>query len=145
MKHTSYTDLIMTLYPEDNASGCRSITFQVCDDCCLQCSYCYQTHKGHNYMTKETAKAIIDLLFKMYDENKPDAFINHTTHGIVLDFIGGEPLMNVEIMEFATDYFLEQCITNGFIISVQVSRQMVFYTLNQKYKHICKNFMILFL
>ena len=30
-------------------------------------------------MTKETAKAIIDLLFKMYDEDKPDAFINHTT------------------------------------------------------------------
>jgi sulfatase maturation enzyme AslB (radical SAM superfamily) len=61
-------------------------------------------------MTKETAKAIIDLLFRMYDEDKPDAFINHTTHGIILDFIGGEPLMNVEIMEFATEYFIDQCL-----------------------------------
>lgn len=110
MKYQSYSDVIMFLYPEDNASGCRNITFQVCDDCCLNCSYCYQTHKGHNYMTKETAKAIIDLLFKMYDEDKPDTFINHTTHGIILDFIGGEPLMNVEIMDFATEYFLDECL-----------------------------------
>ena len=110
MKYQSYSDVIMFLYPEDNASGCRNITLQVCDDCCLKCSYCYQIHKGHNYMTKETAKAIIDLLFKMYDEDKPDAFINHTTHGIILDFIGGEPLMNVEIMDFATEYFLDECL-----------------------------------
>ena len=84
----SYLDLIATLYSEPDLRSCRNITLQVCDDCCLKCSYCYQIHKGHNYMTKETAKAIIDLLFKMYDEDKPDAFINHTTHGIILDFIG---------------------------------------------------------
>lgn len=106
----SYLDLIATLYSEPDLRSCRNITLQVCDDCCLKCSYCYQIHKGHNYMTKETAKAIIDLLFKMYDEDKPDAFINHTTHGIILDFIGGEPLMNVEIMEFATEYFIDQCL-----------------------------------
>ena len=106
----SYLDLIATLYSEPDLRSCRNITLQVCDDCCLKCSYCYQIHKSHNYMTKETAKAIIDLLFRMYDEDKPDAFINHTTHGIILDFIGGEPLMNVEIMEFATEYFIDQCL-----------------------------------
>ena len=34
-------------------------------------------------MTKETAKEIVDLLFKLYDENKEGAVINHHTYGII--------------------------------------------------------------
>ena len=58
-------------------------------------------------MTKETAKKIIDLLFKLYDENKEDSFINHHTRGIVLDFIGGEPLMNIDVIDYTMTYFIE--------------------------------------
>ena len=61
-------------------------------------------------MPKDIAKKGVDLIFKMYDENKPDAFINHHTHGIILSFIGGEPFMNVEVMDFITDYFIQQCV-----------------------------------
>jgi len=32
--HTNY-------YKEDPKTTCPSITFQVTDDCCLKCSYCY--------------------------------------------------------------------------------------------------------
>ena len=53
-------------------------------------------------MSKETAKKIIDLLFKLYDEDNDDMVINHHTKGLVLDFIGGEPFMNVETIEYAT-------------------------------------------
>lgn len=104
----SYGDSINSFY--HNAKACRNITFQITDDCCLNCSYCYQIHKGHKKMTKKTAKEAVDLLFKMYDENKEDAFINKNTHGIIIDFIGGEPLMNVPIMDFIVEYFIDKCV-----------------------------------
>lgn len=104
----SYGDSIGSFY--NDVKACRNITFQITDDCCLNCSYCYQIHKGHKKMTKETAKKAVDLLFKMYDENKEDAFINKNTHGIIIDFIGGEPLMNVPIMDFIIEYFIDRCV-----------------------------------
>jgi uncharacterized protein len=58
-------------------------------------------------MSKEVAKKGIDLLFKMYDENKEEAYINHHTHGIILDLIGGEPFMNIEVMDFIIEYFIQ--------------------------------------
>jgi sulfatase maturation enzyme AslB (radical SAM superfamily) len=108
---TGYHDFVVAQYlKEDPEVNCRNITIQVTDDCCLHCSYCYQTHKGHHYMTANTAKAVIDLLFKMYDDNIPNSFINHHTRGIILDFIGGEPFMNVAAMDVAVEHFIQCCI-----------------------------------
>ena len=61
-------------------------------------------------MTPDIAKQAIDLLFKMYDDNIEDAIINHTTKGLVIDFIGGEPFMNVELMDYILDYFITTCL-----------------------------------
>ncbi len=66
-------------------------------------------------MTKETAKKIVDLLFKLYDENKEGAVINHHTYGIILDFIGGEPFMNVPVIEYTMEYFLNECFKRDHI------------------------------
>ena len=108
MKNRDFSsDIIERFYQEDPKAQCRNITFQVTDDCCLKCSYCYQTHKGHAMMTNEVAKAAVDLLFKLYDENDENMVINHHTYGIVLDMIGGEPFMNVDVMDFIVDYFIQ--------------------------------------
>ena len=61
-------------------------------------------------MSKETAKQIIDLLFKMYNEDIEGAFISKKTPGIVLEFIGGEPLMNIELIDYICTYFMNKCI-----------------------------------
>ena len=61
-------------------------------------------------MTKEVAKKGIDLLFKMYDEDNKNMLINKNTIGIIIEFIGGEPFMNVDLIDYASDYFLNQCI-----------------------------------
>jgi sulfatase maturation enzyme AslB (radical SAM superfamily) len=58
-------------------------------------------------MTKETAKKIVDLLFKLYDENDENSVINYHVYGLILDFIGGEPLMNIEVVEYTMQYFME--------------------------------------
>ena len=60
-------------------------------------------------MTKDIAKKIINMLFDMYDKNN-DTFINHKTQAIILDFIGGEPLMNIELIDYICTTFLEECI-----------------------------------
>lgn len=109
MRHDFADEVIRRYREEDPKTNCRNITFQVTDDCCLKCTYCYQTHKGHAMMTKEVAKAAVDLLFKLYDDNDENMVINHHTHGIVLDMIGGEPFMNVEVMDYITEYFIQQC------------------------------------
>ena len=62
-------------------------------------------------MTKEVAHAGLDLLLRMYDENKEDSFINHHTVGVILEFIGGEPFMNIEVIEDATEYWINKLIT----------------------------------
>ena len=109
-----YSEFITSIYPwnedyEPTASRVRNVTFQVTDDCCLKCSYCYQGHKGHRFMTKETAKKGVDLLFELYDKNE-GTFINHNTKAIILDFIGGEPLMNIEVIDYICSYFMEECL-----------------------------------
>ena len=62
--HDYATEIIERYRDEDPKAVCRNITFQVTDDCCLKCSYCYQTHKGHAMMTTEVAKSIVDLFLR---------------------------------------------------------------------------------
>ena len=84
-------------------------------------------------MSNETAKAAVDLLFRLYDEDKENAFINHHTKGLILDFIGGEPFMNVETMDYIVNYFMEECFRRNHIwltnfrISISSNGLLYFY------------------
>lgn len=107
----NYHDFLYRLYRQENKKyTIRNITFQVTDDCCCNCSYCYQTNKHHNYMSNEIGKNIIDLLFKLSQNQDDTQVINHNTLGIILDFIGGEPLMNINTIDYICSYFLDTCI-----------------------------------
>lgn len=113
-KYDNYVNYIYELFGYgitlgENEAFTRSITFQVTDDCPCVCTYCYQGHKGHRMMSRETAKKGIDLLFKMYEEDT-SSFINKNTKAIILDFIGGEPLMNIDVIDYICSYFMEECL-----------------------------------
>lgn len=111
MRNTSFPEVITKLFSTSRDHvACPTITFQVTDDCCLNCSYCYQIQKGHHMMSKQTIKEGMDLLFQMYAENKPDSYINHDTVGLVLEFIGGEPFMNIDTINYGCEYFLNRCL-----------------------------------
>lgn len=71
---------------------------------------CYQIHKTPKVMPWEVAKAGVDLLFNMWIENEPDAFINQKTEFIILDFIGGEPMLEVKLIDRICDYFMNQAL-----------------------------------
>ena len=60
-------------------------------------------------MSKETAKKGVDLLFKMYEDNDDD-FINRNTKAVVLEFIGGEPLIAIDIIDYICTYFVQKCL-----------------------------------
>lgn len=68
---------------------------------------CYQINKGEHIIPIETAKTFIDkLLTNQYAE-----YIDvNDTDGIILEFIGGEPLVAIDIIDEITDYFIKQMI-----------------------------------
>ena len=82
----------------------KTITFVTTEACTLNCSYCYQVDKDHGaIMSKETAMKAVDMIL---DNSKMEGYINsEETPGIIIDFIGGEPLLQVELMDFICDYF----------------------------------------
>lgn len=105
----TFIDTIYSVNGSTSDSATKTITFQVTDDCCCACTYCYQINKGHKTMTKEVGKAIIDLIF--HEREKETGYlVNKKTEGIVLDFIGGEPLMNIDVIDYICTYFLDQCL-----------------------------------
>lgn len=110
-KFTNWSDLIIKCFPEENItshSG-KNITFQITDACNLKCSYCYQINKGFHTMSFDTAKKFIDLLLNN-DDNTKLYIDSKSSSSVIIDFIGGEPLLEVELIDKIIDYFMEQMI-----------------------------------
>nr|DAL46631.1 MAG TPA_asm: radical SAM peptide maturase, CXXX-repeat target family [Caudoviricetes sp.] len=119
-KPENFNDRIARLYPElhkksdsrGNKVLTKSVTFQVTDACNLACSYCYQHNKGHKVMSWETAKKFVDLILSG-DKGFKDYISPEDSPGIVLDFIGGEPTLQIELIDRIIDYFREQALLQG--------------------------------
>lgn len=75
----------------------KNITFIVTKDCQLACKYCYLVGKNSKErMTWEVAKAAIDYILEREDEFKEES--------VVWDFIGGEPFIEIELIDRICDY-----------------------------------------
>ena len=86
----------------------RTVTFQVTDACNLACTYCYQINKGIRKMSFETAKKFVDYLL---DSDESNTYINPTiSPAIIIEFIGGEPFLEIELIEKVCEYFETQAI-----------------------------------
>lgn len=102
-----------SLCSHDDCNGCdgenliKTVTFIVTEDCSLNCSYCYEKHKSHKSMTKEVAKAGVDLLFDK--EKMGDYFDLDNTKGFIIEVFGGEPFLEPEIIDFIFAYYLQRC------------------------------------
>lgn len=114
-KFEQYQDMIGRLYPElrgDDESVqtlSRTVTFQVTDKCNLACTYCYQINKGERKMRFEDAKKLIDMLLS--GDKRLGGYVDvETSPAIILEFIGGEPFLQVELIEKICDYFVDKAI-----------------------------------
>lgn len=77
------------------------VTFQVTENCTLACKYCYQHDKSPKVMSFDVAKKFVDTLFNQYQESH---------FCLVLDFIGGEPFMQPDLISQIVDYWDYRCI-----------------------------------
>jgi hypothetical protein len=75
----------------------KSITFIVTKDCQLACKYCYLVGKNtKERMSWEVAKQAIDYIL----DNEQD----FREESIVWDFIGGEPFLEIDLIDKICDY-----------------------------------------
>lgn len=103
----SYNELLTRIYrPIYEVSEVLEATFQVTEACTLACSYCYQGSKSPKVMTLDTAKKYIDTIFNEFKDNKL---------AIILDFIGGEPLLQPDLISDIIDYWDYKCIMENLL------------------------------
>lgn len=111
-----FQDQVSRLYPElhqtfntDSLSNSdkitsRTVTFQVTDACNLACTYCYQGNKGTRRMSEEIADKFVDMLLR--GEEMCGDYINPTISPfIIIEFIGGEPFLEIDLIEHIVQYF----------------------------------------
>ncbi len=111
----TFDEFVARTFPELHANdkeaktslSFRTVTFQVTDACNLCCTYCYQINKGHRSMPFSVAKEFIDMLLE--DRGGIATYLGHAPF-IVLDFIGGEPFLEVDLLDQIVDYFRERAI-----------------------------------
>ena len=120
VKFEQFQDMIARLFPEfvPNSEDekrdikkylTRTFTFQVTDSCNLNCTYCYQINKGKRRMSLDVAKKAIDQL--LTGDKNMDTYMNpECSPAIVIDFIGGEPFLEVELIEQICDYFVHRML-----------------------------------
>lgn len=113
---SDYQNVFHRLYPEIYSETgellVKNITFVVTNQCNLRCTYCYQGHKNDGKMNWDTAKASVDMLIRAFKENHP--YINRSNaYAVILEFIGGEPLLAIDLIHSVTEYFKHRCAEEG--------------------------------
>ncbi len=80
------------------ASPVKAMCLNIAHDCNLRCKYCFASTgdfgKGRKLMTFETGKKAIDFLLEKSLDRK----------NLELDFFGGEPLMNFDVVKQIVEY-----------------------------------------
>ncbi len=75
----------------------KNITFIVTKDCQLACKYCYLVGKNNKErMSFDIAKKAIDYILSHDNDFREDS--------VVWDFIGGEPFLEIELIDKICDY-----------------------------------------
>ena len=76
----------------------KAMCLHICHDCNMRCEYCFANEGTYNtdrdYMSLEVGKKAIDLLLENCGIKK----------NLEVDFFGGEPLMNLDVVKGIVDY-----------------------------------------
>jgi len=84
----------------------KSITFIVTKDCQLACKYCYLVGKNtKERMSWEVAKEAIDYILEREQEFNEES--------VIWDFIGGEPFLEIELIDKICDYLKMEMYRRG--------------------------------
>lgn len=104
----------------------KALCLHICHDCNLRCKYCFAgtgDYKGHReFMSEEVALKAVDFLI----ENSGNRKI------LEMDFFGGEPLLNFDVVKRTVEYanekasalgkkFLFTMTTNGVLLRGEIA------------------------
>ncbi len=107
------------------SSEVKALCIHICHDCNFRCRYCFADegayHSKREFMSLETAKAAVDFLIKNSGHRKV----------LEMDFFGGEPLMNLDVLKKTVEYakaegekagkkFLFTTTTNALLMNDEV-------------------------
>lgn len=76
----------------------KDVTINVTNNCNLRCPYCFENNKNNLKMSAETIEVILDKCYENYKLNNDDKF------PFVVNFFGGEPFLNFDVIEHAMEY-----------------------------------------
>ena len=86
-----------------NSGVAKNITFIVTKDCQLACKYCYLVGKNEKErMSWNIAKAAIDYVLDSENDT------NFVTESVIWDFIGGEPFLEIDLIDKICDYIKQE-------------------------------------
>ena len=126
-----------------NRYGVKDITIQVTEDCNLRCTYCYQHDKTSKKLNIEDGKKFIDLILAS-DERSSKYIESQKCSGCILNFIGGEPLLEIDIVDILTDYFINRMIELNhpwlFRYRITIGTNGLLYFSDKVQQYINKNF-----
>lgn len=88
------------------SSSAKSITFIVTKDCQLACKYCYLVGKNSKErMSWAVAKKAIDYILDQKDKMQEES--------VEWDFIGGEPFLEIDLIDKICDYLKIEMFRRG--------------------------------
>lgn len=103
-------------------SNITTYTILPTTDCNARCFYCYQKGIEHKNMTKETASKIVKFIIDRHAPNKD----------VYLRWFGGEPLYNVDIIDFicaelkkAKISFRSNLVSNSYLFTPELAKRAV--------------------
>ena len=89
------------------SSEVKALCIHICHDCNFRCRYCFADegayHSKRESMTEETARAAVDFLIQNSGNRRV----------LEMDFFGGEPLMNYDVLKKTVAYAKEQGAKHG--------------------------------
>ena len=90
-----------------------SLTLEINQKCNLRCNYCYLQEKNGEEMSEEVLFSAIDFGIKNA--------VNHNDKKLDIDFIGGEPLINFELIKKAVDYAKLKALNYNIEVSFMIT------------------------
>ena len=98
--------IIGNLIKSWQSGKCMNVTLCVTENCNMACKYCYMINKNNKrVMTYKTAIDVVNYVLTNEEYLKEEA--------VVFDFIGGEPLLQINLIDKVCDYIVSYLYKNN--------------------------------
>lgn len=108
-----------SVFKKKNSHIVKSICLNICHDCNMRCIYCFagggNYHSERGLMSLETGKKAVDFLIENSGPRKH----------LEIDFFGGEPLMNLDVIKGVVTYAREREKETGKVFSFTVTTNCI--------------------